>query len=241
MGAQAVSLALMPSLPVSGHSVDRKSTPAHPASRRVGSLRRDALNLPNLLTLMRVVLIPSVLFLLSQGNPKANFWALVIYAVTAVTDFLDGWLARRQNLSSVLGKFLDPLADKLLVMAILVWLCELGRVPAWIVVLILARELSVTSLRIIAMSEGMVIAAGGGGKDKTALQMTALAMLVLHDGYLIDFGFVQTWVNFQDVGFVLLCLSLFLALTSASEYVRLFVGAVEAKEQRASDPRDAAG
>lgn len=197
------------------------------------SLREDAINLPNLLTFLRIALIPVVLWLISIGTPKAAFWAALVYGITAVTDFLDGWLARRRGLVSVLGKFLDPLADKLLVMAVLVWMVALGTVPAWAVVLLLARELSITSLRVIAMTEGVMIAAGQGGKDKTALQMVALLCLIVHHPYELDFGFGASFeADFNLVGLYLLYLSLIFAFTSAGEYVKLFVEAVEKKEER---------
>ncbi len=203
-----------------------------PVKKRRTSLREDAINLPNLLTFLRILLIPVVLWLLAEGTPRANFWAAVVYGVTAITDFLDGWLARRQNLISVLGKFLDPLADKLLVMAVLVFMVDLGRVPFWAVIIIIGRELSITSLRVIAMTEGVLIAAGQGGKDKTALQMVALLMLIVHHPYVLDFGFASMEVDFNGAGTALLYLSVVLAITSAGEYIKLFVEAVEAKEQR---------
>jgi CDP-diacylglycerol--glycerol-3-phosphate 3-phosphatidyltransferase len=208
-----------------------------PKKRRT-SIREDAINLPNLLTFLRILLIPLVLVLMARGTPRANFWAAMVYAVTAITDFLDGWLARKRGLISVLGKFLDPLADKLLVMAVLIFMVYLGRVPAWIVIVILARELSITSLRVIAMSEGVVIAAGQGGKDKTALQMVALLMLILHHSYDLYFGFTTVRVNFNGMGAVLLYLSLAFAIVSAGEYIKLFVEAVEAKEQRLKQDED---
>ena len=95
----------------------------------------------------------------------------MLYAFTGATDFLDGWVARRKNLVTVIGKFLDPLADKLIVMAALVMLVHLGRVAAWVVIVVMAREFIVTGLRTIAMSEGIVIAAGQEGKHKTAFQV----------------------------------------------------------------------
>lgn len=203
-----------------------------PVKKRRTSLREDAINLPNLLTFLRILLIPVVLWLLAEGTPRANFWAAVVYGITAITDFLDGWLARRQNLISVLGKFLDPLADKLLVMAVLVFMVDLGRVPFWAVIVIIGRELSITSLRVIAMTEGVLIAAGQGGKDKTALQMVALLMLIVHHPYELNFGFATMEVDFNGAGTALLYLSVVLAITSAGEYIKLFVEAVEAKEQR---------
>jgi CDP-diacylglycerol--glycerol-3-phosphate 3-phosphatidyltransferase len=215
---------------------------AHPAApQRRPSIRQDAINLPNLLTFLRIALIPLVLFLLADGTPRANFWSAMVYIVSAITDALDGWLARRQGLISVLGKFLDPLADKLLVMATLVWLVYMGRLPTMgvaAVALMIGRELSVTALRTIAMSEGVVIAARRGGKDKTALQMVAILLLILHHTYVIDFGFVQISADLNQVGLTLLYVSLVLALTSGGEYMKLFVDAVDAKERRLAERDD---
>jgi CDP-diacylglycerol--glycerol-3-phosphate 3-phosphatidyltransferase len=208
-------------------SVDRGAR-----ASKASSLKEDAFNLPNLLTMFRIVMIPGVLALLYDGTPVMNFWAGWAYTAATITDALDGYLARKRNLVSVVGKFLDPLADKLLVMATLVLMVGMGRVPAWVVVLILARELSISMLRTIAISEGVVIAAGEGGKAKTALQMVAVLFLMLHHRYRIDFWFVEEWVDFNTAGLLLLYLSLFFALTSAGEYVKLFVEAVEAKDRR---------
>ena len=124
------------------------------------------------MTMLRIALIPGVLWLLWDGTPKANFWAAILYIGTALTDLIDGYLARKWGQISVLGKFLDPLADKLLVMATLIWLAYLGRLPflgVVAVIIMLGRELAITALRTIAMSEGVVMAAMRAGKDKTAL------------------------------------------------------------------------
>jgi CDP-diacylglycerol--glycerol-3-phosphate 3-phosphatidyltransferase len=202
---------------------------------RPRSLREDAFNLPNLLTALRIALIPLVLYLMADGTPRSNFWAAIVYIASAVTDFLDGWLARKMGLISLVGKFLDPLADKLLVMATLVFLAYLGRLPLLGVIAVIimeGRELSITSLRTIAMSEGVVMAAGRGGKDKTAIQMVAILLLIVHHRYMIDFFFFEVPVHLGQAGLVLLYLSLVLALTSAGEYTKLFVDAVDAKERR---------
>jgi CDP-diacylglycerol--glycerol-3-phosphate 3-phosphatidyltransferase len=200
------------------------------------SIREDALNLPNLLTSVRIVLIPVVLYLLAAATPAANFWATMVYIGCAITDFIDGWLARRQGLVSILGKFLDPLADKLLVMATLVFIVFLGRVDKWgaaAVILLVGREISITALRAIAMSEGVVIAASSGGKDKTALQMVAVLLLMLQYRYDLNFFFgTLRGVDLNQVGTILLYISVFFSITSAGEYVKLFVDAVEAKEKR---------
>jgi len=212
-------------------------TPSAKAPRR-RSIRQDAINVPNLLTMLRVVLIPVVLWLLADGTPRANFWSAMVYLLCILTDALDGWLARRANLISVLGKFLDPLADKLLVMATLVFLVHMGRLPlvgVGAAILLVARELSITALRSIAMSEGVVIAAGTGGKQKTALQMVAILLLILYHPYDVNFFFYETRVDLGQAGLALLYLSVFFAITSAGEYIGLFVEAVEAKEKRLAE------
>jgi len=230
----------MPALLVHRLSTKMASTKAamvDPEKRalRRNTLREDALNLPNLLTMGRVVVIPIVLWLMAQNTREGNFWATILYSLAAITDFVDGYLARRMGLTSVLGKFLDPLADKLIVLAALVMMVELGHAPAWAVIIITARELSITALRTIAISEGVVMEASRGGKDKTAVQMVALVALILHDTYVLDWGFYSAAVDLNSVGLVMLYLSVFFAITSAGEYISLFVAAVEAKEKREKD------
>src|SRR6187402_3741282 len=201
--------------------------------RRRRSLSQDAFNVPNLLTMARVAVIPLVIMLLGRGSPRDCVWAALVYSAAAITDLLDGYLARRMNVVSVLGKFMDPLADKLLVMAVLVYMVPMGRIPEWAVVLLLAREISITSLRSIASSEGVVIAAGDDGKSKTALQMIGILALIL--GYPYHFrlpGIDLGMVDLVYVGRALIYASLVFSISSAVSYVRLFAAAVEAKEQR---------
>lgn len=205
------------------------------ATPRRSSLREDAVNLPNMLTFARIAVIPLVLWLIDRGTPKDCIWAAIVYALAALTDLLDGYLARRLNIVSVLGKFLDPLADKLLVMASLVWMVPMGRIPEWAVVLILAREISITALRSIASSEGMVIAAARGGKSKTALQMIGILCLMLGYPYELSLGFIDLGsVDLVLVGRVLVYISLVFSLTSAFEYVGYFASAMRDRE-RAKD------
>lgn len=173
----------------------------------------------NWLTMLRVVMIPGVLWLLADSRPRSNYWAAVLYTLATITDALDGWLARRSGTTSLLGKFLDPLADKILVLAVMVYLVDLGRAPAWVVVVILARELAVTGLRTLAMSEGIVLAAGQGGKEKTALQMVALLLLILGQSYRLDFLFFEIQADLARAGLYLLYASAFFAFTSAISYV----------------------
>lgn len=200
------------------------------ARQRASTLKDDAVNLPNLLTMGRIVIIPVVLWLIDQGTPRDCVYAALVYSAAAITDLLDGWLARRMGIVSVLGKFLDPLADKLLVMATLVWLVPMGRIPEWAVVLLVARELTINGLRSIASSEGVVIAASGGGKSKTALQMVGILCLILGYPYRLHLGVVDLGVvDLVVVGRVLVYISLVFSLASAVEYVNLFARAVEAK------------
>jgi CDP-diacylglycerol--glycerol-3-phosphate 3-phosphatidyltransferase len=197
------------------------------------TLREDALNLPNLLTMCRIVVIPLVLLLLDRGGPRDCFWAAVLFALAALTDLLDGYLARKRGQVSLLGKFLDPLADKLLVMASLVWMIPMGRITAWVVVLLLARDISITALRSIAAGEGVVIAAGEGGKAKTALQMVGILMLLFGYPYRLTYGPIDLGVvDLVHVGRWLIYVSLVYSLVSAAKYVGLFATAVEAKYQR---------
>ena len=196
------------------------------------TLWEDAKNLPNLLTFLRILMIPVVLVFLERGGPRDCIYAAVVYGLAALTDLLDGWLARRRGLVSVLGKFLDPLADKLIVAAVLVWLVSMGRMPAWAVVLLLSREITITALRSIASSEGLVISAGSGGKLKTALQMVGIICLIVGYPYpcnmlVYDFGVV----DYVHVGRMLVYLSLVFSITSAAEYMQMFARAIEAKKE----------
>jgi CDP-diacylglycerol--glycerol-3-phosphate 3-phosphatidyltransferase len=206
-------------------------------ARERRDLWQDAKNLPNLLTFLRILMIPAVLVFLERGSPRACFWAAVVYSLAAITDVLDGWLARRQGLVSILGKFLDPLADKLIVAAVLVWLVSMGRMPAWAVVVLLSREITITALRSIASSEGLIIAAGDGGKLKTALQMVGIICLIV--GYPYDFWFFVDFgrVDFVHVGRMLVYLSIVFSVTSAASYMQLFAQAIERRNRPAGDLR----
>ncbi len=180
------------------------------------------MNLPNRLTLLRVVLIPVFVVLLAVdfdwGNiaflgaeiPMHQFIAGVIFTIAAITDWLDGHLARKHNLVTNFGKFMDPLADKLLVTAALVLLVEMDLVAAWVVVVILSREFAVTGLRLVAADEGIVVAAGKSGKAKTWVQLFAIIFLLFGNpifSYVgIQFGEWAMW------------LALVLTIYSGAEY-----------------------
>src|SRR3954465_5206754 len=207
--------------------------PLSERKRRRRSLSEDAFNVPNLLTMARVAVIPLVIMLLGRGSPKDCVWAALVYSGAAITDLLDGYLARKMNVVSVLGKFLDPLADKLLVTASLIYMVPMGRIPEWAVTVLLAREISVTALRSIASSEGVVIAAGDDGKSKTALQMIGILALILGYPYHLSLpGLDLGIVDLVYVGRALIYTSLVFSISSAVSYVRLFSAAVEAKEER---------
>ncbi len=200
------------------------------------NLKRELTSIPNLLTMIRILIIPAVLFYIDNVSPLRCFIAAVLYSASAATDFVDGYLARRWKQESLLGKFLDPLADKLLVMATLVWMVPLGRIEPWLVILLLARELSITALRSVASSEGLVIAARQRAKHKTALQMAGVLCLILHFPYPVIF--TQQYVNFHTVGIYTIYISLVFSIFSALEYLQLFARAVQGQ---ASAPRQGDG
>jgi CDP-diacylglycerol--glycerol-3-phosphate 3-phosphatidyltransferase len=190
------------------------------------TLRQEAFNLPNTITMVRMGMIPVILWFTYFESRRASFIAAMLFAVTGATDFLDGWVARRRGLVTVIGKFLDPLADKLVVMAALVMLVHLGRVAAWVVIVVMGREFIVSGLRTIAMSEGIVIAAGQDGKLKTILQIVGITFLLLHYAYPLDFGFVALEYDANKVGTLLLYLSLVFSVWSAWTYFADFLKAV---------------
>lgn len=163
------------------------------------------LNVPNTLSLVRVFLAPLVLLFLSlristpipflsldgaEPLTLGDLLAAVVFIIAAITDSMDGYIARKHHLITTLGKFIDPLADKVLVIAAMIALVELQRIPGWIVLVIITREFVVTGLRLVAAAEGVVIAASKGGKLKTVFQIVALAMLILK----LPGGMALMWV-----------------------------------------------
>jgi CDP-diacylglycerol--glycerol-3-phosphate 3-phosphatidyltransferase len=187
------------------------------------------LNLPNILTLARIAAVPFVVILLMFESKENCFWAALVFGLAAITDWLDGYLARKWQVVTVLGKFLDPLADKLIVMAAFIMLIPLDRVPAWAVFVIFAREMLVTGLRSIASAEGIVIAASDLGKYKTIFQMVSIVGLLLHYRYYWFFGIELDFLypSFHNAGIFFFYVSLLLTLWSGGDYLfkffRLFV------------------
>ncbi len=158
------------------------------------------MNLPNKLTILRVAMIPFFLvFLLLESIPHNNLWALIVFILASLTDMLDGKIARKRGLVTDFGKFMDPLADKLLVNAALICFIEKGMASAVLVFIIIAREFLVTSLRLIAAGKGTVIAADIWGKVKTVSQIIAVCLMLLLQellaGGLLPAGFPVGWVN----------------------------------------------
>ena len=163
------------------------------------------LNVPNVLTLLRIVAVPVLVVALLDETPDGDVIAAIVFALAAFTDGLDGYIARRKKQVTTFGKLMDPLADKLLVIAALISLVSLDRLEAWVAMVIIARELAVTGLRSIAAERGVVIAASWLGKLKTALQIAAIICLIAFDP-------APTWVD------ILLYLAVAVTLISGADY-----------------------
>jgi len=190
------------------------------------------LNLPNILTLSRIAFIPILFILLFFPDKTASFFAALCFALASLTDFLDGFFARRRNSITRLGKILDPLADKLLITACLIMLIPLHGVAAWVVAIIVSREIAITGLRGIAAIEGLVIPAEPLGKKKTAFQVVAIFSLLLHYEYF--------HINFHQIGNVLLFFAMLLAVWSGLVYFYRFsylINLIPKEERRVSVDR----
>jgi CDP-diacylglycerol--glycerol-3-phosphate 3-phosphatidyltransferase len=172
--------------------------------------RREILTLPNTITLARISVVPFLFFLLMSPGP---FWSLVLaalFVLASITDFLDGFIARKYNLITTMGKFLDPLADKLIVNTAMILMIPIGRIDAWIVVMIIMRDLIVDGIRSIASSEGIYIQASVLGKQKTLAQIIAVTALMIHYPF---FG-----LDAHFVGTVVLYVALLLTIYSGLDY-----------------------
>ena len=156
------------------------------------------MNTPNKLTVARMIIVPFlVVFLLTGWGGDANrYISLALFVVASVTDWFDGYLARKNNLVTNFGKFMDPLADKLLVCSAMICMIELNRLPAWFVIIILGREFIISGFRLIAAENGIVIAANYWGKFKTASQMIMIILLILHfDGIFVTLEQLFIWLS----------------------------------------------
>lgn len=155
------------------------------------------MNLPNKLTVLRVILIPFfvVSLMIENGaNQTFRYVAAAIFIIASLTDMLDGKIARKYNLVTNFGKFMDPLADKLLVCSALICLIQLGQLPAWMVIIIVSREFIISGFRLVAAEQGIVIAASYWGKFKTTFQMIAVVLMILNFEALSVVTLICTWV-----------------------------------------------
>lgn len=172
------------------------------------------INLPNTVTMLRICIIPVLFFLLF--NPD-RIWSLIIAALfimAALTDLLDGYLARRYHIVTNIGKLLDPIADKIIVNTAMILMIPIGRIPAWIVAIIIIRDFTIDGIRTIATSEGMIIDASKLGKRKTLCQIFALSALIIHYPFL--------GANAHVVGMVILYVALWLTIHSGTDYMLKF-------------------
>lgn len=176
--------------------------------------REAVFTTPNLISLFRICLIPVVVAFLFSPSRMYSLLAALFFGIAAFTDWLDGYLARRKNVVTTLGKYLDPIADKLLVAVALIMLISLERVESWIVMLIVGRELAVTSLRFVAATNGLVIESTHLGKIKTTLQIIATIFLIIHYEYFS--------LDAQAIGVVFLWLALIVTLWSGADYFYRF-------------------
>ena len=180
------------------------------------AIHRTNVNLPNFLTVVRILLIPVFVILFSDPTPDRSLAASIVFVVAAVTDLLDGYLARRHSQVTRLGRLLDPIADKLLVLSGLILLVQFDRVAAIVAILIIAREVAVTGVRAIAANQGIVLEAETTGKYKMVVQVVAIVFLLLEDGVL-----PAAWYP-HEIGTGLLYIALALALYSGNRYLLSF-------------------
>jgi CDP-diacylglycerol---glycerol-3-phosphate 3-phosphatidyltransferase len=175
--------------------------------------------LPNVLSLIRIGLVPVIVVVLMWPSPEARWLAALLFLAACITDFFDGWIARRHGITTTLGQFLDPLADKLIVVAVLIMLAAMPpepRVPAWMAVVVAVRELAVTGLRSIASARGIVVAAEELGKYKMIFQMFALESLLIHYQYAVPLTGLS--IDFHAAGMRFMWVALVLAVWSAVDY-----------------------
>ena len=186
------------------------------------SPENESINLPNTITLLRIGVIPVLFFLLTSPGEMWSFILALIFVCAAFTDLLDGYIARKYQIVTTMGKFLDPVADKIIVNTAMILMIPIGRIPAWVVAIIIIRDFVVDGMRSIASSEGLVIDASGLGKQKTLCQIIAVSALMIH--YPL-FG-----LDAHAVGIVVLYVALFLTLYSGADYsIKFYNGAIRKK------------
>lgn len=176
--------------------------------------RQQILSLPNGITIIRILAIPIIIILLFYTQGTYSLITSILFLLVALTDTLDGYIARRRELVTTLGKFLDPLADKLLIVASLIALIPTRGIPTWMVIIIVGREIAITGLRGIAVSQGIVISASSLGKYKTVFEVASIFFLVLNGNYF--------FLDFRRIGIGLLWVALIIAIISGLDYFRNF-------------------
>lgn len=174
---------------------------------------------PNYLTLLRILFVPAVIACLNLKTPVGNFFAALTFGLAALTDYFDGYLARKLKIETVYGKLMDPLADKFLVICSLIMLQHLGQMHPVIVMILVCRELTITGLRALASAEGVIVAASSGGKWKTAFQMIAIPLLMLGDVSLLPLVSIDLTLPFRSIGLWMTYASVGLSLWSAKDYM----------------------
>lgn len=192
--------------------------------------RGSNLNLPNILTMFRFLVIPILVVMVSSDRVVVNLIAAVLFLVASLTDIVDGYVARKYNIVTNMGKILDPLADKLMVLIVLIMLIPLGRVPAWVVALIVFRETAVTSLRAVAAADGIVISASPLGKFKNMFQVIFTLFLIMYHEFLIPITSTFSFIlDFYTSGMILMWIALFLTLWSGADYfVKFYIKSTSA-------------
>lgn len=185
---------------------------------KLSNFKKDILTIPNLLTSIRIILVPVVLLFIWLNTPVMRLWSWIFYTIATVTDFFDGYLARKSGAVSVSGKLLDPLADKFIVNLMLVLLVSMQEISPWPVIIILGREFYIFGIRSLALEHDLVIAANIFGKAKTTLQMFSLPFFMINRNVLISLLNID-W-DPSSVGYVLIWLSVVFSIIGAFTYTR---------------------
>jgi len=177
--------------------------------------KNEVFNLPNTITLLRLSVIPVLFLLLLSPGRVLSMVIAVLFIIASITDLIDGYVARKYNIVTTMGKFLDPVADKLVVTTAMIMLIPIDRIPAWIVAIIIMRDLVVDGLRSIASADGLVIDASRLGKQKTLCQIIAVSALLIHYDTVFS-------LNAHAVGIVVLYVALVLTVWSGADYFMKF-------------------
>jgi len=186
------------------------------------------LNTPNIITIFRILLVPIFILTFSTPSVVHSYWAALIFVMASISDWLDGYFARRWKQVTQYGKLLDPIADKLLILSALVMLVGYNRIPAWIAIVLIGRDVAITGLRALASSSGIIIPAHEMGKYKTTTQIIAIILLIINSHVTIN----GMSVDLHRIGTIILWIAAILALVSGADYFRKFWGNI----RRPTDP-----